>query len=245
MPWRPWSDADSCTFILLEANRQWFVGCNRQLLVVAPGANDPVQLEPLPETLFTDGVSDGTSVTWSEVQLHGFGSRLRSWGTTEGIRTLVNGLDADVCKVAVGGGSRVGWSVRPDGIRECAAFQPNGQFHWHGSDGVDRDSPVIEEQLFVPKLATWGPTIAAVISWPIPGNAFNGFAVLLIRSSDWSARRIEPTPDHEVLDVALSDRYMYSVETPLDARRGTFQHVRRYDLERFEDLGIPFAWSDP
>jgi hypothetical protein len=247
LPWRPQVAQDNhCASVLLDRSRQWFVGCNipGQLYVTAPESSLLEPLEAPVGKAVTSIASGGDGATWSEVTIASLGSRIRTW--VPGIaapRVLEPNLAGDVCKVAVGGGSVAAWSVVPTGERSCSFFQPNGRFHWYGPDATARHGPTLREPLRPGVLATWGQFVAAEIRRD-EGEPFVLDHVLLTRSTDWAARILVPPSGYEVLDITLSDRYLYLVHGPLDASRGSCVDVIRYDLRRFDELGDPFDWAE-
>ena len=151
---------------------------------------------------------------------------------------MIGMSDTTIAGTSIGGGN-------------CGSFSPNVAFWVTPRQGEDAghvsSSPVISsEGLYAMDTRTWGDYVASYVfrdPKALVGEhtRTKQARLILARISDWSMRRIDPLPDHDILTFALSSSYLYVVYTPVVpfANYGQFTHVYRYDLRQFDAVGIP------
>lgn len=186
-----------------------------------------------------DGLGD--LIVWQELRRGDeVGSRVRGWRPDGGgVRTLLDDIPVDTCSVGlspthVGGFSNVGCHYGPEGRLWIAR-------RGEGDTLIDfRLGPVLSAEriaVSVKPLKVWGDYLA--VGWG-PAQyetlADRGH-MYLVRTTDWSVRKLPSPEGHEGGAATLTDDYLYTAPTVPATRLSSY--IYRYELARFDEIGEP------
>jgi len=179
--------------------------------------------------------SYGDHAVWSEVAKAKSGSRIRGWSADgRGVRTVLENIQGDVCEFAMNETHLAG--TMGDGI-DCNLVQREARF-WavrrdDGKFATPSLSPVLyHEPLTFWETATNGTFLAATAS-TYPGE----WGFLLARIQGWDIRIL--TKEYPAW-FAMTSKYLYVMMTPRNKFQGRASEIRRYDLEKFDQIGEPY-----
>src|SRR5690606_39019751 len=116
------------------------------------------------------------------------------------------------------------------------------RFFWVSEDGTVSEGPVLAEQARIGgKMSTTADYTAATVVFP-SGEAGGSESthVILVRHADGTMRRFSPPSGYQMAwaTVALDDESLYSTRWS-DGLARAFDRVRRYRMDRFDEIGTP------
>src|SRR5690606_31552239 len=129
-PWPLSGAVPICPNTILESPLYRLFTCPQLGLAnVEPGSSELERIAELPATFPTTSGGNSNRFLWAEVFLDHMESRLVRWTPgTKRHEVFVEGIDGDVCKVDVGGGTIGGFLVRPDRHRSCNLMHDDARF---------------------------------------------------------------------------------------------------------------------
>lgn len=239
-------DAGSCDLASMEPGGRSFYFCGSAVhATLTPGSSETTVVEQPIESGFVTGrgVALDDTVVWSEQKVSGGSSRIRAWKPDgDGVRTILEGIPADVCAVGLSDAHAAGFATAGG----CGLWGTGGRF-WIADRNPDgtlseaRFGPVFwpEPVLSVDDVATWGNHVAMIWNERYYDRPEDRQRLILTRTTDWAMRDVRSPEGYEVWRAALTDEYLYVVFTGVRANVGRFTHVYRYDLSRFDEIGEP------
>ncbi len=224
-----------------------YFACGDSLEVMdAPGSRE---MSVIPDSSGTySGAGNFGLAVWSEISRgeSNSSSSIRGRNALGELFTLAE-IEGAVCAIAVGQENVIG-ITGDDMSGRCPTGVLNSRFFLvpKGGGRVVEGPVLSAESLVASKISTWGDyAVANVRRPPDPDKPGSGWAILLIRLSDWKMRVIERRSLNESIQgttVALDGQNLYFHSTDAYSERPANQlyGIYRYSLDRFDEIGVPF-----
>lgn len=240
-------DSSWCEKASMDAGGRTFYFCTNIIrAALTPGSSEITVVDRPRDTGYRAerGAALGDLVIWAELSAAQQGSRIRAWSPDDGLRTYYDGIGLDSCSVGLSDTHVAGFSTR----NACDSHQLDGRL-WVADrtrDGTLANlrvgpifwpNPVAEAT----PISTWGDHIAVVWGEKVYANPADRQRLLLARTTDWAMRDLRGPEGHEVWEAGLSAEHLYVIYTGVGQYIGSFTHVYRYDLDKFEHIGQPIT----
>jgi len=236
--------------VMDDAEGRMFWVCPGGLLgQIEPGSSETtVLVEPDPKWSMwgAPAATSGNRIIWSEDDFPTAG-RIRSWSTDgQGATTILDQAPVKTCELSMDEHSIVG--VYNENGRPCNIAPATYRFWWvpRGEERISSSEPISEESVTSYGLTSRGDHAAAQIYRDLvradgsPIDRPDRVRIILIRLSDQSMRQFRPPPEMDFLAYFLSRKHLYVMYQPaVDANMaGSTEGVFRYDLEKFDRIGL-------
>jgi hypothetical protein len=253
---RPWTtksekgfEAGWCDLTTMERGGRTFYFCGNIIrAALTPGSSEISVLDtPVDAGYYVgDGSTLDDTVVWSELWRRTSGSRVRAWRPTwSAPRTLLGDIPLDTCAVGLSSTRVAGFSM----LGACDGYQPGGRL-WVADRLPDDtltnlrigpifwDEPMIEGD----PPSVWGDYIALIWGPEHYETPAERGRLLVARTTDWAMRDVRGPEEQQAWSTALTDKHLYIVYARTrGAERGKFSRIHRYDLDKFELIGLPIV----
>jgi len=206
-----------------------------------------VEADPKWSMWSAPAATNGNRIIWSEDDFPTAG-RIRSWSRDgQGATTILDPAPVETCELSMDDRTIVGF-YNENG-RPCNVAPANYRFWWvpRGEERISSSEPISEERVTSFGLTSRGDYAAAQIYRDLvraDGSSIDRtdrVRIILIRLSDQSMRQFRPPPEMDFLAYFLSRKHLYVMYQPaVNANMaGSTEGVFRFDLEKFDRIGLP------
>lgn len=240
-----------CHRAFMEEGGRKFYFCGHYVHgILTPGSSEMTLLQ-LDHNWALRGAGEWDLVVWPEGWDYAHFDRvdIKGWAPDgKGVRLLHYAFDGATCALALSDTHMAGLAIDREYHSGCDNYQPNPRF-WVSprSYGGGVPNPVhrpipLEGRVWPHGIKTWGNFVAVALvydSYERPDETVSGW-VALIRMDDWAMRWIPIEKGLSGFEFTLDRSYLYTMPA-ISSDTGYFAnlYVHRYDLMRFDEIGLP------